>query len=41
MNPFLHRNLGAKGFFPKSIIFEGIIWAQKRISKKQAGVEEV
>ena len=41
MNPFFHRNLDTKGFFPKSIIFEGIIWAQKRISKKQAGVEEV
>ena len=41
MNPFLHRNLGSKGFFPKSIIFEGITWAKKLISKKQAGVEEV
>ena len=41
MNPFFHRNLDTKGFFPKSIIFEGIIWDQKRISKKQAGVEEV
>ena len=36
-NPFMHRNLYAKGFFSKIIILERILMAQKHISQKRAG----
>ena len=39
MNPFMHRNCCAKGFFSKIIILEGIFLAQKCISQKQAEFE--